>query len=159
MRYFLYVHISSFCLFGVNNADSVHGFHFSVLPFYTVSIKYENEIALAVSLIIAKNIYKHLPCTVKTAFRQFFEVLPGKITLYPSTSKYSVPLYCGFSLIFSRLIYCGNRSNLSLFGCFFMSNRAVSLLKICISSLSRAKHRPDFAFSKAFCCLYLRCPP
>lgn len=78
MRYFLYVHISRFRLFGVNNADSVHGFHFSVLPFYTVSIKYENEIALAVSLIIAKNIYKHLPCTVKTAFRQFFEVFPGK---------------------------------------------------------------------------------
>lgn len=78
MRGFLNKHIGGFCLFGIYNADIIHGFNLSVFALDLVRIKHKNKVALAVALIVAENVYQSVSCPVKTSFGKLFEVFPRK---------------------------------------------------------------------------------
>ena len=105
MRGFLNKHIGGFCLFGIYNADIIHGFNLSVFTLYLVRIKHENKVALAVTLIVAENVYQSVPCTVKTSFGKLFEVFPRKNNIVAVNEQIlRAVIHGGFFILFSRLV-------------------------------------------------------
>ena len=65
VRGFLNKHIGGFCLFGIYNADIIHGFNLSVFALYLVRIKHENKVTLTVALIVAEKTSHKLAKTNK----------------------------------------------------------------------------------------------
>ena len=105
MRGFLNKHIGGFCLFGIYNADIIHGFNLSVFALYLVRIKHENKVTLAVALIVAENVYQSVPCTVKTSFGKLFEVFPRKNNIVAVNEQIlRAVIHGGFFILFSRLV-------------------------------------------------------